>query len=221
MTILVAVGMEQEATLVRQVCPKAIVVIGAGDAALLTARMKDALKQNTVDRIISVGVCGGIAPDMKVGQIVVCSSVVYQLSQIATDIAWSNRILASIPAAQLVRFTWSATAVARMVDKVTLRRVTMADVVDEETFIAGSIAVPKGIPFTALRVISDGPDFELPPAALIQLTSAGNDNIGAILDSIAGDPWQIPELVELAGSTATAMAGLKIALTRLGSNLNA
>ena len=218
MTICIVVGMEQEAEIVQRIYPKALIVIGAGDAALLASRLNTVLRQGNIDRIISVGICGGIAPDMKAGTIVVGASVTYQLSQIATDIIWSRRILSAIPDAQLVKFAWSATAVARMIDKTTLRKVTGADVVDEETFIVGSIAVTKGISFTALRVVSDSADFELPPAALIQLTSAGKDNIGAIFDSIASDIWQIPELVELGATTAFALRNLKDALLKVGPN---
>ena len=72
------------------------------------------------------------------------------------------------------RFAWSATAVARLADKRALRAPTGADVVDEETFIAASIAVARGIPF-ARRCASSAipPRSNFLPPRLIKLTSAG------------------------------------------------
>lgn len=223
MTICIVVGMEQEAELVRRACPKAIIVISAGNATLLAEKLAEAIAAGA-NHIISVGICGGLNPSLRAGDIVIGTSIIYGLSQITSDLSWCDRLFAALvpkpPSIHVMQgwFTWSETAVARLSDKAALRKTTGGDAVDEETFIAGSIAATKGISFTALRAVSDSADFELPPAALVKLQADGNENIGAILDSIAGNPWQIPELVELAGSTATAMANLKLALTKIGPN---
>jgi nucleoside phosphorylase len=199
MTTCVVVGLEQEAAIVRQACPKAVIVVGAGDAALLTSRLEAALGQNAVaiDRVVSVGICGGLNPALRAGDIALGAFLVYQLAEVACDHVWTDRMYMALTAAippllsvQYERFTIS--------DKAALRASTGADVVDEETFIAGSIADARGLPFAALRVVCDPASFELPPAALVRLTAAGADDVGAILRSIEGDLWQIPELVELA-----------------------
>jgi hypothetical protein len=103
-----------------------------------------------------------------------------------------------------------------MVDKTALRTATGADVVDEETFIAGSIAIAHGIPWAALRFVCDPAAFEIPPAALVKLKANGAYDMGAILRSLARDPWEIPELVELAGMSVTALGNLRAALARIG-----
>lgn len=227
MTTCVVVGMAAEAPIVRQACPKATVVVGAGDAALLSSRLEAALGQNAVavDRVISVGICGALNLGLNVGDIIVGVNAIYEPSVVACDLAWCDRLFDALQAnpqpyrVTYGRFAWSATAVARLADKAALRKATMADVVDEETFIAASIAVGRGIPFAALRVVCDPASFELPPAALVKLTAAGADNMGAILASVAGDIWQVPELVELAALSATAMGNLRAALTRVGPDL--
>jgi adenosylhomocysteine nucleosidase len=223
-TTCVVVGMETEASIVRQACPKAIVVVGAGDAALLSSRLESALGQNAVavDRVISVGICGALNLGLNVGDVIVGVDAVYDPSIVGCDPAWCDRLFDALQAnpqpyrVAYGRFAWSATAVARLTDKAALRSSTGADVVDEETFLAGSIAAAHGLPGAALRVVCDPASFELPPAALTKLTAAGADDMGAILASVAGDIWQVPELVELAGLSATAMGVLRAALPRIG-----
>ena len=85
-------------------------------------------------------------------------------------------------------------------------------------FIAGSIAAAKGLPFAALRVVSDAADFELPPAALARLTSAGAVDFGTVLASIIGDLGQIPELIQLGENSEIALDNLRLALARVGND---
>jgi adenosylhomocysteine nucleosidase len=217
--IAVVVGMASEAALIGQ-RSDCIVIIGAGDAKALTAKLEAAIVAGATS-VLSFGICGALAPDMIAGEVVIGTSVSYQLSRIAVDFSWANRLLQLLPSAQMARFAWSNTAVARLADKAALRRAVGADVVDEETFLAASLAATHGIPWVALRAVSDGANFELPPAALVKLTAAGKDNMSAILDSIAGDIWQIPELMELGATTAYAMKNLKTALARIGNNFSA
>jgi adenosylhomocysteine nucleosidase len=224
MTLAIVCGMASEAAIIGQP-PGSVVIIGAGDAAALSAKLEAAIAAGT-DRVISVGICGGLNPALKAGDIVVGVRVTYGLATLACDPDWGGRLLealttASLPFVTPAVFALSATAVARLADKALLRAMTAADCVDEESFIAGSIAAARGLPFAAMRVVCDPASFELPPAALIKLTAAGADDIGAILASIAGDPWQLASLVELAGLSATAMANLRAALARIGPNFGA
>src|SRR5271156_1499267 len=181
--IAVVVGMASEAALIGQ-RSDCIVIIGAGNALALSTQLESIIAGGKITAVLSFGICGGIAPDMVVGKLVVCATASNGVSKIDSDIDWTNRLLRVLPTAQLIRFAWSNTAVARLADKAALRRAVGADVVDEETFIAASIATAHKLPWTALRAVSDGPNFELPPAALVALTAAGRDNIGGILSSI-------------------------------------
>lgn len=234
MTTCAVVGLEQEAAIVRHACPNAVIVVGAGDAALLTARLEAALGQNAVaiDRVVSVGICGGLNHLMGVGHAVVGTSAVYKLAGVVCDLAWSGRIYDALVPGDLSfpvstgMFAWSPTAVGRLVDRAALRRVadadvTEADVVDEESFISGLVAKAHGLPWAALRVVCDPSWFELPPAALTKLTATGANDMGAILGSIMRDPWEIPELFELAWMSSTALGNLRAALARVGPDFAA
>jgi len=208
--------------------PGALIVVGAGDALALASHLEAAIAGGA-ERIISVGICGGLNPALRVGDAVIGTIVRGDLGEVITlDVDWAHRLWVALrrpPATpspvSYGRFAWSPTAVARMADKAALRAATSADVVDEETFIAVRVAAVHGLPCAALRVVCDPASFELPPAAVINLTASGGENIGAILASVAGDPWQIPELFELAGLSATAMGNLRAALGRVGPDFAA
>lgn len=226
--IVVVVGMAQEAEIVRQACPNAIVVVGAGNAALLSSRMNGALAEDfPIDRIISIGICGALNPSLRAGDIVVGTSAIYGLSQIDADPSWRARLYDMLaPNVPTVRvslgwFACSPTAVARLADKAALRKATGGDCVDEETFIAGSIAAAHGLPWAALRVVCDPASFELPPAALVHLKADGTNDMGAILESMASDPGEIPELIELYFYLRTAMVSLRSALASVGPDFAA
>lgn len=229
MTLAIVCGMEREAVIVRQACPKATVIVGAGDAAALSAKLEVAIAAGAT-AVISVGLAGAINLAMKTGDVVVGVGATYELGAVACDLAWCDRlfdVLQADPPSMLRkpfrvswgRFAWSPTAVARLTDKAALRKATMADLVDEETFLALSIAAAHGVPGAALRVVLDPALFELPQAATEKLTAAGAPDMGAILGSIAGDPWEIPELFELAGMSATGLSNLRAALARVGPDL--
>ncbi len=216
--IAIVCGLAEEAAVIGRP-PGAVVIVGAGDAAGLTARLEAAIAAGA-DRVISIGICGGLNPLLRAGDVVIGTLLIYGLADVESDVAWSRRIsaaLAGMVSSASVNYgtiTWSATAVARLADKAALRKDTGADAVDEETFIAGSIAAAKGLPFTALRVVCDPASFELPPAALSKLTDSGRESMGAILVSVLEDPAQIPELIDLAGYSGTALTSLRSALER-------
>jgi adenosylhomocysteine nucleosidase len=241
MTTCVVCGMASEAAIIGRP-PGAIVIVGAGDAAALSAKLEAAIAAGA-DRVISLGLAGAINIAMEVGDVVVGVSAVYPGTGdtvAVCDPAWRDRLFEALTEPSVEssigsrpfalsppfrvdygRFAWSPTAVGRFADKASLRKTTGADVVDEESFISGLVAKAHGLPWAALRVVLDLASFELPPAALVRLTAAGADDMGAILVSILRDPWEIPELVELAVMSATALSNLRAALARVGPDFAA
>jgi adenosylhomocysteine nucleosidase len=224
--LAIVVGMESERDIVGQP-PGAVVIVGAGDVASLAAKLEAAIAAGA-DRVLSVGICGAINLGLAVGDVVVGVNAVYPGTGEAVavcDPAWCDRLFDALQAnpqpyrVSYGRFAWSETAVSRLSDKASLRKATDADCVDEESFISCSIAVARGIPCNILRVVCDPASFELPPAAMTKLTAAGADDMGAIFASIVRDPWEIPELFELWGLSATAMGNLRAVVARVGPGL--
>jgi adenosylhomocysteine nucleosidase len=222
--LAIVCGLAEEADIIGQP-PNAVVIVGAGNSVALSAKLETVIVSGA-DHVISVGIAGAINFAMQTGDVVIGVGALDETAAIACDPAWCNRIFDALridPPYRIGRgrLAWSAKAISRLADKAALRKATMADVVDEETFLAGSIATAHGLPWAALRVVCDPASFELPPAALVKLTAAGAADFGAILASIATEPWQIPEVLELAGLSTMALASLRAALTRVGPDFGA
>ena len=93
-------------------------------------------------------------------------------------------------------------------DKSRAWRETGALAVDLESDIVARIASQAGIPFLVARTIADVACRELPPAALIPLSEAGNPNLARVLGSVLRRPRQIGALIRLARETRTALSAL-------------
>src|SRR5271156_3988183 len=109
--IAVVVGMASEAALIGQ-RPDCIVIIGAGNALALSTQLESIIAGGKITAVLSFGICGGIAPDIVVGELAICATVSNGVSKIDSDTNWTNRLLRAFPAAQWARFAWSNTAVA-------------------------------------------------------------------------------------------------------------
>ena len=79
--------------------------------------------------------------------------------------------------------------------KAALHAATGALAVDMESHIAARFAAAHGLPFAALRVISDGADRALPKAAQAGMKADGGMDVLAILKALARDPRQLPALI--------------------------
>jgi hypothetical protein len=84
---------------------------------------------------------------------------------------------------------------ATIARKQELRARTGALAVDMESHIAARVAARHGLPFAALRTISDTAAEALPPAALVGMKPDGTMALGAVLASLARSPGQLPALL--------------------------
>ena len=67
-------------------------------------------------------------------------------------------------------------------------------------------AVSRGLPFAALRAVSDGAERCLPKAVSVALRPDGNTDVMAVLRSVLAEPAQVPALIHTA---LEARAGLR------------
>ena len=80
-------------------------------------------------------------------------------------------------------------------EKAKLRQRTDAAAVDMESHIAAGFALASGLPFAALRVISDPASRALPAIATQALKENGNVDLLKVLRAIAREPSVIPHLM--------------------------
>ncbi len=191
-TILAVVGLAREARIARRggLTP----VVSAANAGLLEKRLAAAIAKGARG-IVSFGIAGALAPLLKIGDIVVATHVVHGDEHYATDPEWSGILRERLPGAHSVVLAGHDQPVSHVDGKRRLFALTGAHAVDMESHIAARLAARHGIPFVAVRTISDISTKGLPPAALEPLKENGKPRLTRVLASVAADPAQIPDLL--------------------------
>jgi adenosylhomocysteine nucleosidase len=103
------------------------------------------------DVLIATGLAGGLKPEWKLGQTMLAAEVV--------DEATGRRFKTAYGQGTVV----SSREIARVAKKRELASRFAADVVDMEGVAVAEVAATHGLPFLAVKAVSDEMDFELPP----------------------------------------------------------
>ena len=205
MSLIVACGLRREARAIEGKGRDVVAVAGGGDAVRLEAKL-DALARARPGIILSSGLAGALDPGLLPGNVVLDGDpgLIARLKHclrdaIAGTVLGSDRIVATVAQKRALH----AGAIA----------------VDMESHIAARVAARHGLPFAAVRTISDGADETLPPAALVGMRRDGGLALGAVLASLVRDPAQLPALIRTgrhAGIALGALGGAHDALARGG-----
>lgn len=216
MRVLAVVGLTREAGIVAGsgVAPLA----SGGVAQTLAARIEAALAPG-VDGVISIGIAGALDPDLSVGEGIIASEVAMNAKRYTVDEGWAERLAVALPEARRGPIAGSDRPVADAAAKAALRRSTGALAVDMESHFAADVAARRGLPFVALRFVSDGADRALPKAALVGMRPDGGMDIGAVLRSLVRDPRQLPALIRTGREAEIAFRALLRGRDRLGPTL--
>ncbi len=209
--ILAVTGLKREAGLLAGENVRA--VVSGGDADALTERLERALSSAAFGGVISVGLGGALSPMLAVGGWVLATFVIAGSINFPTDQAWTMRLEEGLRANARHNVRLGAIAgvdhmVADGAGKAALRAQTNALAVDMESHVAAAFAQRHGLPFAALRVISDGADRTLPPAAQAGMKKDGGMNLPAVLLSLLKDPRQLPALIRTGREAEVAFKAL-------------
>ncbi len=147
--------------------------------------------------IVSFGVAGGLAADLRPGDWVVASSIVESEATRATDAVWSGRLRDAIKGCRHAPIIGSDTPIADPAVKRSLHRTTGAAAVDMESHVVARVAAAHGLSFTALRVIVDPADRTIPPAALRGMGSGPHADSLAVLRDLIARPSQLSLLIRV------------------------
>jgi len=203
--IVAVTGLDREARALAR--PEITTVVGGGDRLALEMRIQTAIEAGA-RRILSIGICGALSPALRVGDIVVATEIVSGIERLATNVAWTNELLAQVPNAQLGILAGSDEIIADRSRRDRLRSETSAIAVDMESHVAAKMAGLHSLPFAALRVVSDSHRQSLPPAALVAMSKGGKVDVGAVLRSLVFRPTQIPALIRTAWEAEKAFQAL-------------
>lgn len=213
--ILAVTGLERERRMLAG--PGVEAVAGGGDHARLEAIL-DRLAAG-MDGIISIGIAGGLAPELSAGRWVVADAVHHGNETVPTDLRWSERLAARLPQARTGLLVGVDAVVASAVQKAELHRTSGALAVDMESHVAARIAGRHRLPFVAARVISDAAQRTLPPAAQVGMGRDGRVDLPAVLRSLLASPWQLPALIRTGLEAERGFRALLRGHRRLGVGL--
>jgi adenosylhomocysteine nucleosidase len=158
--------------------------------------------------VISFGVAGGLAANLRTGDWVVASAVLDAHVPHATDTAWSSSLVATIPGATYAPILGVDAPVAEPAMKRQLHMATGACAVDMESHVVVRLAAAHGLAFAAVRVIIDPAERTIPPAALLGMRPDGSANAWAVLRDLVARPSQLLSLVRIAADSFAARAEL-------------
>ncbi len=205
--LLFVSGLRREAAIARG--PDALAICGDGE------RLRAKLAEVTTPfrLMISFGLCGGLDPALRSGDVVIGTRVLAGGASIIADESVARELAARLGAAG-EHVTLGAVAavdapILTRAAKAALRNATMAVGVDVESQIAARFAADHDAPFALLRVVSDPADRDLPRLVMRSVRSDGSIDLGAVAAGLVRSPGQTPGLIAAARDGAVAFAALR------------
>jgi len=202
--MIVVVGLEFEARIAAGFEAQ---IICSGDGRNLATKLSRAIKEDCRG-LVSFGVAGGLAPQLKPGDCVVGSAVLSDSGRVEMDRRWPTSFLQTIPGAICGTLAGVSAPVADPRAKRALHVRTGAVAVDMESHIVAQVAEARGLPVAAIRVITDPSVRTLPPAAFAALRPNGTTDIAAMIRFLIRRPNQLPALLRTALDARVARASL-------------
>jgi len=188
--VLVVCGLNREAAILAG--PGRVTV--CGDAPTLRARLAEAASLRP-SLVVSWGLCGGLDPRLRPGDLILGAEVVSDDGAVRTDEAVTSSLaerLAEAGARVVVERMAAADApVLTAGAKARLRRTAGAAAVDMESLAAGRFALEQRIPFAILRAVADPAERDLPPLVLKAVDSYGRINLRALARGLIRSPRQL------------------------------
>jgi adenosylhomocysteine nucleosidase len=188
-------GLVQEARIAAG--PGMVVVCSSSDPKQLRALLT-VFDPSTIRGVISFGVAGGLDPSLKPGDIVLATEVVAGDARWLAGLSLNDELVANLALKRrIVRggLAGAEEVVVQQARKAALWLQTGAAAVDMESHIAAAYAADAGLPFAALRVISDSAHRSLPALAKSAIRPDGKIDLRKILSGVARNPSALSALV--------------------------
>jgi adenosylhomocysteine nucleosidase len=192
--VVVLVGLAFEA---RIAAGRGVLVVCRGSGCELSGVLQRALQEGCRS-IISFGVAGGLAPDLRAGDVVVASAIRDSHVVRQTDPIWSKKLLATAPDIRHGPVIGVNSAVLEPEAKRALYAGTGAVAVDMESHLVARAADAHNLAFAAVRVVVDPVHRAIPEAALMAIGPAGVADISPVLREIMARPSQLGTFVRVA-----------------------
>jgi len=213
--MIVVVGMAFEA---RIAAGLGVPIICGGDGKNLAASLARAMAAGC-GGLISFGVAGGLAPDLKPGTCVIGSAILHDEVERLTDARWAQRLMRIIPGAVHGPIAGVREPIAHAEAKRTLHQQTGAIAVDMESHVVADAAARHGVPVAAIRVVIDPAERTIPRSALAGTRADGTVDALAIVRSLMRYPRDLVGLIQMSFDARAARATLMRGSALLGPGL--
>jgi hopanoid-associated phosphorylase len=164
--------------------------------------------------LASLGVAGALDPALKPGALLVADAVLTRDGRrLETDPRWRKRLIAQLARGGLAALPGTLVGsdhpLLLKADKADLFRDTGALAVDMESHAAARVAAEHGLPFLALRAISDPATRAVPSWVMDLVAEDGSvDPFKAAFEAMCR-PWDIPALILLGHENDRALKALR------------
>jgi adenosylhomocysteine nucleosidase len=194
--VLIVTGLVQEARIAAG--PGMAVICSSSDPRQLRALLAT-LDPDSFRGVISFGVAGGLDPALRSGDIVVATEVLAGDARWLAGLALNDELVARVALGRRRVVRGGLAGVEQVIGaragKAALWSETGASAVDMESHIAAAYAEESGLPFAALRVISDPASRALPPLAMAAIKPNGDIDLRKVLRGVARNPLTLHSLV--------------------------
>jgi hopanoid-associated phosphorylase len=219
--LIIVVGLAFEA---RIAAGPGMHVVCGGDSRHLSATLAAAIAEARMlfgdcPGIISFGVAGGLAPQLRPGTCVIGSAILSGSNRMPTNHIWSQQLLQTFPDAVSGMLLGVSAPICDPRDKRALHVNTGAIAVDMESHVVAAVGAAHGLPVAAMRVVTDPAERTLPASAVAAMRPNGTTNIGAMIRVMLMRPREIPALFQTALDALAARATLVRGRRLLGPGL--
>lgn len=196
----------------------------SGTSPERTYEMARQLAQSGVAGLVSFGLCGGLAAELKPGDLVLSDYVVTEAGERwATDPAWRDKLQEIAQRKRILLHRVNTVSTDRVVryphEKAHLALGTRASVVDMESATLARVAAERHMPFIVLRAVADDSTTFIPPTAMKGVDDEGNTQTGAVIKGLLTRPQDTAALIKLGSATRSAERSLGRAARHLLTGL--
>ena len=208
--VLIVTGLVQEARIAEG--PGMTVICSSSDPKQLRA-MLASFDAKSIRGVISFGVAGGLDPTLESGDVVIATDIVAGAERWLAGVEFSRSLLADSNLSGRRVTHGSLLGVEKVIagraEKILLRDATGAAAVDMESHIAADYAARAGLPFAAVRVISDPATRALPELAANAIKPNGDIDLRKVLRGLARNPTLLRSLVSTGRDFNRALRSLR------------
>lgn len=208
--VLIVTGLVQEARIAAG--PGMTVICSSSDPRVLRTLLAS-FDSTSIRGVISFGVAGGLDPDLESGDVVVATDIVCGDRRWMAGKEFSHQVLsdADLRGRRVIRGSLVGVekVIAARAGKLELRASTGASACDMESHIAADYAAAAGLPFAAIRVISDPATRALPELATHAIKPNGDIDLRKVLRGLARNPSLLKSLVSTGRDFNRALRSLR------------